>query len=39
MLRVPEIKRRQQNGDEIFTMHAVVKQGARVFFSNITCSP
>ena len=32
MWRVPEKKRRQLNGDEIFTMHAVIKQGARVFF-------
>ena len=31
MWRVPEKKRRQLNGDEIFTMHAVIKQGARVF--------
>ena len=29
---VAEIKRRQLNRDEIFTMHTVIKQGVRVIF-------
>ena len=32
MWRVPKVKRRQLNGGKIFTMHAVINQGARVFF-------